>query len=93
MTASVTKADLDDNGKAVIDFGTIKYTEPGTYVYRVSEKNAGTTVDGIAYSKNVAEVTVTVNAQQEGRAQRRCEGDLERSRRDRVQERLHCEAC
>lgn len=60
VTASVTKDDLDDNGKAVIDFGTIKYTEPGTYVYRVSEKNAGTTVDGIAYSKNVAEVTVTV---------------------------------
>lgn len=60
VTASVTKDDLDDKGKAVIDFGTIKYTEPGTYVYRVSEKNAGTTVDGIAYSKNVAEVTVTV---------------------------------
>lgn len=65
-TASVTKDDLDDNGKAVIDFGTIKYTEPGTYVYRVSEKNAGTTVDGIAYSKNVAEVTVTVTPNKRG---------------------------
>lgn len=66
VTASVTKDDLDDNGKAVIDFGTIKYTEPGTYVYRVSEKNAGTTVDGIAYSKNVAEVTVTVTPNKRG---------------------------
>ena len=66
VTASVTKDDLDDNGKAVIDFGTIKYTEPGTYVYRVSEKNAGTTVDGIAYSKNVAEVTVTVTPNKKG---------------------------
>lgn len=66
VTASVTKDDLDDNGKAVIDFGTIKYTEPGTYVYRVSEKNAGTTVDGIAYSKNVAEVTVTVTPSKRG---------------------------
>lgn len=66
VTASVTKDDLDDKGKAVIGFGTIKYTEPGTYVYRVSEKNAGTTVDGIAYSKNVAEVTVTVTPNKRG---------------------------
>lgn len=66
VTASVTKDDLDDKGKAVIDFGTIKYTEPGTYVYRVSEKNAGTTVDGIAYSKNVAEITVTVTPNKKG---------------------------
>lgn len=65
-TAIVRKADLDAQGKAVIDFGTIKYTEPGTYVYRVSEKNAGTTVDGIAYSKNVAEVTVTVTPNKRG---------------------------
>ena len=64
-TATVRKADLDQ-GKAAIDFGTIKYTEPGTYVYRVSEKNAGTTVDGIAYSKNVAEVTVTVTPNKRG---------------------------
>lgn len=66
VTASVIKDDLDDKGKAVIDFGTIKYTEPGTYVYRVSEKNAGTTVGGIAYSKNVAEVTVTVTPNKKG---------------------------
>ena len=65
VTASVTKDDLD-NGKASINFGTIKYTEPGTYVYKVSEKNAGTTVDGIAYSKNVAEITVTVTPNKKG---------------------------
>lgn len=64
-TATVRKADLDQ-GKAAIDFGTIEYTEPGTYVYKVSEKNAGTTVDGIAYSKNVAEVTVTVTPNKRG---------------------------
>ena len=52
--------------KAAIDFGTIKYTEPGTYVYKVSEKNAGTTVDGITYSKNVAEITVTVTPDKKG---------------------------
>lgn len=65
-TAIVHGADLDDKGKAAIDFGTIECTEPGTYVYRVSEKNAGTTVDGIAYSKNVAEVTVTVTPNKRG---------------------------
>lgn len=66
VTASVTKDDLDDKGKAVIDFGTIKYTEPGTYVYKVSEKHAGTTIDGIAYSGNVAEITVTVKPNKKG---------------------------
>lgn len=65
VTASVTKDDLD-NGKAAIGFGTIKYIEPGTYVYKVSEKNAGTTVDGIAYSKNVAKITVTVTPNKKG---------------------------
>lgn len=64
-TATVRKADLDQ-GKAAIDFGTIEYAEPGTYVYKVSEKHAGTTIDGIAYSKNVAEITVTVTPDKKG---------------------------
>ena len=64
-TATVRKADLDQ-GKAAIDFGTIEYTEPGTYVYKVSEKHAGTTIDGIAYSKNVAEITVAVAPDKKG---------------------------
>lgn len=64
-TATVRKADLDQ-GKAAIDFGTIECTEPGTYVYKVSEKHAGTTIDGIAYSKNVAEITVTVAPDKKG---------------------------
>lgn len=65
VAVSVTKGDLD-NGKAAINFSTIKYNEPGTYVYKVSEKNAGTTVDGIAYSKNVAKITVTVTPNKKG---------------------------
>ena len=65
-TVPVTKGDLDDKGKAAINFGMIEYTEPGTYVYKVSEKNAGTTVDGITYSKNVAEITVTVTPNKKG---------------------------
>ena len=59
-TATVTE------GNTAIDFGEITYNKPGTYVYKVSEKNAGTTVDGIAYSKNVAEFTVTVKPNAKG---------------------------
>lgn len=65
-TAIVHGADLDDKGKAAIDFGTIEYTEPGTYVYKVSEKHTGTTIDGIAYSGSVAEITVTVTPNKKG---------------------------
>lgn len=65
VAVSVTKDDQHE-GRAAIDFGTIEYTSPGTYVYKVSEKNAGTTVDGIAYSKNVAEITVTVTPNKKG---------------------------
>lgn len=53
-------------GNKAIDFGEITYTEPGTYVYKVSEKNAGQTIDGITYSGNVAEITVTVTANKKG---------------------------
>ena len=67
-TAIVHKGDLDQ-GKAAIDFGTIEYTEPGTYVYKVGEKHAGTTIDGIAYSKNIAEFTVTVTPNAKGELQ------------------------
>ena len=63
-TTTVTNAVLDDKGKAAISFGEITYDKPGTYVYKVSEKNAGQTIDGITYSDNVAtfKVTVAVNA-------------------------------
>ena len=54
-------------GHADISFGEIAYDKPGTYVYKVSENHAGTTVDGIAYSKNVAEFTVTVTPNAKGK--------------------------
>ena len=59
-TATATK------GHADISFGEITYDKPGTYVYKVSEKYAGTTVHGIAYSKNVAEFTVMVKPNAKG---------------------------
>ncbi len=53
-------------GHADISFGDIDYAKPGTYIYKVSEKNAGQTIDGIAYSANVAEITVTVTPNAKG---------------------------
>lgn len=65
VTVSVTNDDPNEV-KAAINFGTIEYKAPGAYVYKVSEKNAGTTVDGVAYSKNVAKITVTVTPNKKG---------------------------
>ena len=65
MPTSATAIVTKDN--TAIGFGEITYTEPGTYVYKVSEKNAGTTVDGITYSGNVAEITVTVTPNKKGK--------------------------
>lgn len=67
-TVTVKNADLDDKGKAAIDFGEITYDKPGEYTYEVREVNGG--LGGITYSDNVAafKVTVTVNAKGELKA-------------------------
>ena len=62
-----SKIAVATRGHAGISFGEIAYDKPGTYVYKVSEKHAGTTVDGIAYSDNVAEFTVTVKPNEKGK--------------------------
>ena len=61
-TAAVREGNLDDKGKAAIDFGEITYNKPGEYTYEVREV-AGE-LGGITYSDNVAtfKVTVTVKA-------------------------------
>lgn len=61
-TATVTNADLDDKGKAAVDFGEITYNKPGEYTYEVREVKGD--AGGITYSDNVAtfKVTVTVEA-------------------------------
>ncbi len=63
-SATLTKADADEEGLAAIDFGTITYTKVGTYVYEVSE-NAGD-ASGIAYSTNRARITVVVTIDKDG---------------------------
>lgn len=60
------KTAIATKGHADISFGEIAYDKPGTYVYKVSEKNAGQTIDGITYSGNVAEITVTVTPNKKG---------------------------
>lgn len=57
-TATVTNDDLDDNGKAAIDFGEITCNKPGEYTYEVREVKGG--AGGITYSENVATLKVTV---------------------------------
>ena len=64
-----SKTAIATKGHADISFGEITYDKPGMYVYKVSEKHAGTTVDGIAYSKNIAEFTVTVTPNAKGELQ------------------------
>ena len=68
VTVTVKNADLDDKGKAAINFGEITYDKPGEYTYEVREVNGG--LGGITYSDNVAafKVTVTVNAKGELKA-------------------------
>ncbi len=58
-SVTVTQANLVD-GKAAISFGSATYTKPGVYKYEVTEKEAGHTHDGVAYSFNVAKFTVNV---------------------------------
>ncbi|MDY4471759.1 MAG: FctA domain-containing protein, partial [Collinsella sp.] len=63
-TATVTNDDLDDNGKAAIDFGEITCNKPGEYTYEVREVKGG--AGGITYSENVATFKVTVAVEATG---------------------------
>lgn len=56
---TVTKADLKD-GKAAFGFGEITFDKAGDYTYRVTETNAGETINGITYAPYPATFTVHV---------------------------------
>lgn len=47
-------------GHAPISFGDITFNQAGVYRYRVTEMSAGHIIDGVKYSSNAAEFTVTV---------------------------------
>ena len=57
-TVTVTNDDLNEEGKAAINFGEITYNKPGEYTYEVREVKGD--AGGITYSKNVATFKVTV---------------------------------
>lgn len=61
-TVTVINDDLNEEGKAAINFGEITCNKPGEYTYEVREVKGD--AGGITYSKNVAtfKVTVAVNA-------------------------------
>lgn len=63
-TALKTVSGPQESGEAPFDFGAITYEAAGTYKYTVSEVEG--TNPGVTYSKQVAEVTVTVTDQVEG---------------------------
>lgn len=61
-TMVTVNADMVDHatGHAPISFGGITFNQAGVYKYRVTEVNAGHIIDGVKYSSNAAEFTVTV---------------------------------
>lgn len=63
-TVQVNAPTEEDGKTAKFDFGSISYDTVGEYHYTVSE-NKGTN-DGIEYSENVAEITVTVTDNKQG---------------------------
>lgn len=54
-----------EDAETKFGFGTITFDKAGVYTYEVTEEKAGTTENGLAYSNNIATVTVTV-ADKEG---------------------------
>lgn len=76
-SVTVTSKDLNENSTtdASFGFGEITFSKPGIYTYKVVEKDAGTTSEGISYSDNVATVVFTVaeNNPQNGQYSVECE--------------------
>lgn len=64
--STVTVGKPAEGNKATFGIGTLTFDTAGTYVYQVTEKNAGRTIDGVAYSSNVARITITVRDNLEG---------------------------
>lgn len=53
-------ADIASDIPVSFGFGTLTFSKPGTYVYKVTETNADTTEGGLTYSDNVATLKFVV---------------------------------
>lgn len=61
VTLSGTEyADTASDTPVSFGFGTLTFSKPGTYVYKVTESKAGTTESGLTYSDNVATLKFVV---------------------------------
>lgn len=49
-----------EDAETKFGFGTITFDKAGVYTYEVTEEKAGTTENGLAYSNNIATVTIRV---------------------------------
>lgn len=58
---TITVGKPAEGNKASFDFGTIRFDKAGEYVYTVTEKNAGETIDGITYDEYAATILVTIS--------------------------------
>ena len=56
----VTSGNTTKDGGKSFGFGNLAFRQAGTYVYKVTEQNAGQKIDGVTYSKNEAFVTFVV---------------------------------
>ena len=77
VAAVTVTSDQEKEGHAPIDFGSIIYEKAGVYQYRVTEEHAGEHIGDLLYTNNVADITVTVTDDGQGKltaAQKSVEG-------------------
>jgi pilin isopeptide linkage protein/LPXTG-motif cell wall-anchored protein len=65
-TAPLQTMTVNGNGAGSYEFGDITFTQPGTYVYRITEENTG--ADGYTYDESVFTVKYVVTADDASRS-------------------------
>ena len=54
------QADTKADGRVPFDFGTMTFTEAGTYVYRVDETNTGNDGKGLTYDEHIVDIVIVI---------------------------------
>lgn len=60
------QADAKADERVPFDFGSMKFTEAGTYVYRVDETNTGDDGQGLTYDEHTVDIVIEVRDNDEG---------------------------